>query len=198
MTRIECPSCGLTLHVGQIEAGGCGHCGRPLPVAALDEAFGPQLLRLARLYRELWIALGVLALVVVAALVAISQGAQPTRLMLSAIILTSAAVSVWLVVLLGRAWQTLADDDFSWGLFIGIMLLAGVLGAAFVIVALVQVRRRLGRLGLRAGLFGPSPLQVEGFLRRDRCRACGYDLTGNDSGRCPECGTATMPTGAAS
>ena len=23
-----------------------------------------------------------------------------------------------------------------------------------------------------------------------RCRSCGYDLTGNTSGRCPECGTA--------
>ena len=25
--------------------------------------------------------------------------------------------------------------------------------------------------------------------RPGRCRACGYDLTGNQSGRCPECGT---------
>lgn len=25
------------------------------------------------------------------------------------------------------------------------------------------------------------------------CRACGYDLTGNQSGRCPECGTDVQP-----
>lgn len=27
------------------------------------------------------------------------------------------------------------------------------------------------------------------------CQRCGYDLTGNVSGRCPECGTATRPAG---
>jgi hypothetical protein len=36
------------------------------------------------------------------------------------------------------------------------------------------------------------------LLRRGRrgggtCRGCGYDLTGNVSGRCPECGTACLP-----
>lgn len=27
------------------------------------------------------------------------------------------------------------------------------------------------------------------------CQKCGYDLTGNVSGRCPECGTPTKPEG---
>ncbi|MFH1419849.1 MAG: hypothetical protein ABII12_16365 [Planctomycetota bacterium] len=26
------------------------------------------------------------------------------------------------------------------------------------------------------------------------CEKCGYDLTGNESGKCPECGTAAPPT----
>lgn len=30
-------------------------------------------------------------------------------------------------------------------------------------------------------------------LRQGRCLACGYDLTGNTSGICPECGTKTQP-----
>jgi len=30
--------------------------------------------------------------------------------------------------------------------------------------------------------------------RPGACRACGYDLTGNTSGVCPECGTAVVPT----
>ena len=29
--------------------------------------------------------------------------------------------------------------------------------------------------------------------REHRCLGCGYDLTGNESGRCPECGTHTEP-----
>src|ERR1043166_5600360 len=30
---------------------------------------------------------------------------------------------------------------------------------------------------------------------RDACRVCGYNLTGNVSGRCPECGTRSAKTG---
>ena len=41
--------------------------------------------------------------------------------------------------------------------------------------------------GFGAIFFGicAKPIQVAG-----RCDQCGYDLTGNQSGRCPECGTA--------
>ena len=41
------------------------------------------------------------------------------------------------------------------------------------------------------------------FRRHDRhfppghCQKCGYDLTGNVSGRCPECGTRIDPDGEA-
>ena len=31
-------------------------------------------------------------------------------------------------------------------------------------------------------------------LRSNACPACGYDLTGNESGVCPECGASTMVT----
>ncbi len=34
----------------------------------------------------------------------------------------------------------------------------------------------------------------EGKPRQGHCRRCGYDLTGNVSGRCPECG-AVVPAG---
>jgi hypothetical protein len=37
----------------------------------------------------------------------------------------------------------------------------------------------------------PLLRRVRRFARRGGCRACGYDLTGNVSGRCPECGCAT-------
>lgn len=44
------------------------------------------------------------------------------------------------------------------------------------------------------------PTLVLLWMRRERvppgmCRACGYDLAGNTSGRCPECGTLVPPTG---
>ena len=37
--------------------------------------------------------------------------------------------------------------------------------------------------------------QENARARRDRthCGRCGYSLTGNESGVCPECGTSTLP-----
>ena len=43
-----------------------------------------------------------------------------------------------------------------------------------------------GRLALAAG----RRWQRRRHAARGRCPACGYDLTGNASGTCPECGTA--------
>jgi hypothetical protein len=38
-------------------------------------------------------------------------------------------------------------------------------------------------------LCGPGVLRWWRRRRRGRCVQCGYNLTGNISGRCPECGT---------
>jgi hypothetical protein len=52
---------------------------------------------------------------------------------------------------------------------------------------------RIPLLPITALLIVPTALHVLGArLRRGRggCATCGYDLTGNISGRCPECGTS--------
>jgi hypothetical protein len=42
------------------------------------------------------------------------------------------------------------------------------------------------------GWFAEAVLKnLRAFLGPQHCRECGYDLTGNVSGRCPECGTPT-------
>ena len=50
-----------------------------------------------------------------------------------------------------------------------------------------------------AAFAAPPALWIAGRHRRrprpGRCRRCGYDLTGNESGACPECGRATAPRG---
>lgn len=65
-----------------------------------------------------------------------------------------------------------------------------------------------GRQGASATLYWPTlglavssglPTLVLAHLRRERirpsqCRECEYDLTGNTSGKCPECGTAVPRT----
>lgn len=47
-----------------------------------------------------------------------------------------------------------------------------------VLAYLVIEDRRRGVIGLERGQFV--------------CMRCGYDLTGNETGRCPECGLSTM------
>ena len=51
-------------------------------------------------------------------------------------------------------------------------------------------------IGLGAGLgwwFAGLGADPPGGAGDARCRGCGYDLTANISGRCPECGTAIPP-----
>ncbi|MCC7461582.1 MAG: hypothetical protein IT480_03865, partial [Gammaproteobacteria bacterium] len=73
------------------------------------------------------------------------------------------------------------------------LLRAGGLTLAWIILVTPQS-------GL-AGMFGSFPVFVVGLLwcaatlrplvAPGECERCGYNLTGNSSGKCPECGTAT-------
>jgi hypothetical protein len=65
-----------------------------------------------------------------------------------------------------------------------ILLVPGVVWAIVFAISMLRARR-----GARA---------IRSILWRDRglCPACGYDLTANVSGTCPECGAATAAEGA--
>lgn len=53
-----------------------------------------------------------------------------------------------------------------------------------------RATRTLRAAGLKVGLVGVNPEQLERILNPSLCTKCGYNLTGNLSGLCPECGTA--------
>ena len=80
--------------------------------------------------------------------------------------------------------------DLAYDVAIGVTLAdewlihAGILGAMFVFIALLH---RIGRRASLRARFATTP----------RCTRCAYDLTGNVSGRCPECGTPVTPAVAA-
>lgn len=55
----------------------------------------------------------------------------------------------------------------------------------------VLARRSFRRVGLPWRLTGWSERALIRAFARNFCRQCGYDLAGNVSGRCPECGAET-------
>jgi hypothetical protein len=63
-----------------------------------------------------------------------------------------------------------------------------------LLVENLRATRVLRRAGLRVGFMGVMDDDVVRTLAPNLCRRCGYDLRGNVSGRCPECGTNVPAT----
>ncbi|GJM26853.1 MAG: hypothetical protein DHS20C16_32680 [Phycisphaerae bacterium] len=61
------------------------------------------------------------------------------------------------------------------------ILVGGIIGVLSIVLTM-RIRHRSVRRSLRRQLIA---------LSEPTCLACGYDLTGNESGRCPECGFST-------
>jgi len=77
-----------------------------------------------------------------------------------------------------------------------IVIIFGIL-AMFPCVSLIllvfvnmSATRTLRRAGLRVGFMGANKEDVERVCNPGLCSGCGYDLTGNVTGRCSECGRA--------
>jgi hypothetical protein len=158
----------------------------------VQAAFGNDLVRLAGLHRQLIASLALLLGAIVALGVAgpvISQMPLGAKVALGVLLL---GVNFWHWFTLGRVWRILSREAVSWPAYIVLSLALGALLLIGSIVASIGVTRTFRRCGFRPvwPLLGPSPKRVKEFLQDSVCRHCGYDLTGNISGRCPECGTA--------
>ncbi|MBI1827795.1 MAG: hypothetical protein HY287_02690 [Planctomycetes bacterium] len=62
-----------------------------------------------------------------------------------------------------------------------------------LIMVSISVTGTLRQAGIRVGFMGAKDDEVLRALNPMLCRGCGYDLTGNVSGRCPECGRDVPP-----
>ena len=104
-----------------------------------------------------------------------------------ALLLVQLAMYVLMVV--GVVLILIAD-----GTNVAIIVLCGVLTLApcvNILVLLVMnrgVTRTLRSAGLHVGLMGVDPEEVERTINAELCTGCGYNLTGNVSGFCTECG----------
>lgn len=70
----------------------------------------------------------------------------------------------------------------------GIIMIAPCGNLLLLILVNMSVTRTLRRAGLHVGFWGVKDEDVERVLDPTLCRGCSYNLTGNISGICSECG----------
>ena len=70
-----------------------------------------------------------------------------------------------------------------------ILMLAPCANLLLLLLINMSTTRTLRRAGLHVGLMGVKPDEIERVLDPNLCKKCGYNLTGNVSGICPECGS---------
>lgn len=70
----------------------------------------------------------------------------------------------------------------------GLFMLAPCANILLLLLVSSSVNRTFKRAGIRVGLMGVNETDLERALNPMLCKGCGYDLTGNTSGICPECG----------
>lgn len=89
-------------------------------------------------------------------------------------------------------------SDFPADSFSGIGLLI-IMFAAAGVARRKQCESCLGTGQIEVGDVGPTPFlwreDRERLEQGGKCRRCNYDLRGNTSGRCPECGTTMLGEG---
>jgi hypothetical protein len=76
----------------------------------------------------------------------------------------------------------------------GFLMLAPCGNLVVLLFVNMSVTRTLRRAGLHVGLMGVVPDELERILNPGLCNGCGYNLTGNVSGYCPECGRPILDT----
>ena len=150
----------------------------------------PDIKRLAARQRWLlWLAVVAIALQFAPLLVGLGRSGMWIALAAMALQLVMYVVLIVGVVLLLVA----QGNHIAMVIACGILMLAPCGNLLVLLLVNMSVTRTLRRAGLRVGLLGVDPKEVERIINPGLCSSCGYDLTGNTSGVCPECGVAIAP-----
>lgn len=104
-------------------------------------------------------------------------------------------VGTLLAVVLATIWMSAALPHRA-ALIILFVLTCWMPMVNFLVLLYINNRatRVLRRAGLRVGFMGVKDDDVVRRLSPYLCLTCGYDLTGNVSGICPECGSVVRKT----
>lgn len=187
-----CPNC-QTDFGPQSGARYCGICGYDLQQAAPTPRWMVERVDLREAARRQRQLLWLILIVVAAHLVAFLFDRAPFQLVLAAsavTVLVQLAVLVQTVRLLA-AFQV----HIAWRVVVIVLMFCPCVNL-FVLLGINQYTiRRLAKAGLKVGFMGVKDEDVVRFLDINACRGCGYNMIGNVSGVCPECGKPwTRPT----
>jgi hypothetical protein len=72
----------------------------------------------------------------------------------------------------------------------GLVMIAPCANVIVMLLVSGSVDRTLQKAGVRVGFMGVNESDLERALDPMLCKGCGYNLTGNVTGLCPECGRA--------
>ena len=170
----------------------CPHCGR-VPAPADETSMwvrdGVDIRRLAKRQRRLlWMVLALIAgqfAPVLLASILPTQGAFLIRG-----VLHIAYLLAMILILMGALQMLHATGA---GVLTIVIYAIGMLIPYINLLVLLLINGtavgKLRRAGLHVGFMGVKDEEVLRILCSYLCRQCGYNLTGNVSGRCPECGT---------
>lgn len=188
MAAIACPSCRQTFEGVSDPLGVCPFCGGSLapPPQTIDPLRGIDLRQVARRQRMLlWYVLA--ALLTQLLLFTGGFAVHP-------IIAVATALAFWIVqiVIIVGVVRLLAalGVNVLWRIITIVLLFAPCFNLLLLLGINRQATKALRKAGLRVGLMGVPDEQVVRRMSVHICRVCGYNLTGNVSGVCPECGTA--------
>ena len=139
----------------------------------------------------IWLMLLVVALQAFPYLISSYQRATGASAGWAYAVFTLLHVTIYVLLVAGVVLLLTAEDNnVVLILLCAILMLAPCANVLLLLLVNMSVTRTLRRAGLHVGFMGAKDEEVERHLNPMLCKKCGYNLTGNVSGICPECGRA--------
>ena len=96
---------------------------------------------------------------------------------------------VWILMIVGVILVVIAHGTNPVvTVLTGLLMLAPCANILILLLVSNSVNRTFRRAGVRVGFMGVNVVDLERALDPILCKGCGYNLTGNITGICPECG----------